>query len=56
MINHNPKTPSPSRKSDKSDQQRRERSLEEGLRQTFPASDAIAVLEPVADHADDAVN
>ena len=56
MMNHKSETPTPSRKSNKPDRQRRERSLEEGLRETFPASDAIAVLEPVADHADDAVN
>jgi len=27
-----------------------ERELEEGLEETFPASDAVAVTEPVPDH------
>lgn len=27
-----------------------ERELEEGLEETFPASDAVAVAEPVPDH------
>ena len=31
------------------EKQRLEDALEEGLRETFPASDAVAVTEPVAD-------
>jgi hypothetical protein len=31
---------------------RRERKLEEGLEETFPASDAVAVTEPAPEHAD----
>ncbi len=56
MISQKSETPKPSLKSNKPNRQQRERSLEEGLQETFPASDPIAVLEPVADHADDAVN
>lgn len=32
---------------------RRERELEEGLEDTFPASDAVAVLEPAPDREAD---
>lgn len=49
-------TPRSSRKSNKPNKKQLERALEEGLQDTFPASDPIAVLEPVADHADDKVN
>ena len=35
------------------DKRRLERELEEGLRDTSPASDAVAVLEPAPGRADD---
>ena len=34
------------------DKERRERKLEEGLEETFPASDAVAVTEPAPERAD----
>jgi hypothetical protein len=36
-----------------SDKQRLERELEEGLEDTFPASDPVAVTEPAPDHDHD---
>ena len=43
-----------SRKPTKSESEkaRRERQLEEGLEETFPASDAVAVTEPAPEHAE----
>lgn len=38
------------------DQRRLERGLEEGLKGTFPASDAVAVLDPAPYHEDDKPN
>ncbi|MFN3658683.1 MAG: hypothetical protein ACK4UO_15645 [Pseudolabrys sp.] len=37
-------------KESKADKERLERDLEEGLEETFPASDAVAVIEPVPEH------
>lgn len=34
----------------KPDKEQLERELEEGLEETFPASDPVAVTEPAADH------
>ena len=39
----------PHGKTNKLDKATLERELEEGLRETFPASDAVAVTEPAAD-------
>jgi len=36
-------------KGHKSDRQRLERDLEEGLEETFPASDPVAITDPVVD-------
>lgn len=36
---------------DKPDKKTLERELEEGLEETFPASDPVAVTEPAPDHA-----
>jgi hypothetical protein len=35
------------------DKKRLERELEDGLENTFPASDPVSVTEPAPDHADD---
>jgi hypothetical protein len=35
------------------ERQRLEKALEEGLKETFPASDAVAVIEPVRTRFDD---
>jgi hypothetical protein len=43
-------------KDEAAEKQRRERALEEGLEETFPASDAVAVTEPVAEHPPDSDN
>lgn len=37
-------------KAPESDKQRLERELEEGLEETFPASDPVAVTEPAPEH------
>jgi nicotinate phosphoribosyltransferase len=37
-------------KGDKPDKKTLERELEEGLEETFPASDPVAVTEPAPDH------
>ncbi|WP_170153528.1 hypothetical protein [Pseudolabrys taiwanensis] len=37
-------------KTGKPDKQTLERELEEGLEDTFPASDPVAITEPAADH------
>jgi nicotinate phosphoribosyltransferase len=39
-------TPKPADKKPETEKQRLERELEEGLEETFPASDAVAVTEP----------
>ncbi len=41
--------PKPGDKRQKPDRQELERDLEEGLEETFPASDPLAVTDPVAD-------
>ena len=56
MVSQKFATPKANPKSNKPNRAQRERALEEGLQDTLPASDPIAVLEPVADHADDKVN
>jgi hypothetical protein len=46
----------PKRDTDKKKEEERvrlERALEEGLEETFPASDAVAVTEPAPDRHDD---
>jgi hypothetical protein len=35
------------------EKQRLDRELEEGLEETFPASDPVAVTEPALDHGED---
>lgn len=40
----------------KPDKERLERELEEGLEDTFPASDPVAVTEPAPDHEHDGKN
>jgi len=41
------------KKKKQEERQRLERALEEGLEETFPASDAVAVTEPVRTRPDD---
>jgi hypothetical protein len=41
------------KKKKQNERQRLEKALEEGLEETFPASDAIAVTEPVRTRPDD---
>ena len=40
----------PQKKTGKADKKKLERELEEGLEETFPASDPVAVTEPAPDH------
>jgi hypothetical protein len=40
------------KKKKQNERQRLEKALEEGLRETFPASDAVAVTEPAHTRAD----
>lgn len=42
--------PKSARKGHKPDKETLERELEEGLKETFPASDPVAVTEPASDH------
>jgi nicotinate phosphoribosyltransferase len=44
-----PETPKPSAKKHKPSKEELERELEEGLEDTFPASDPVAVTEPAPD-------
>ena len=44
------KTDESAGKTDKPDKQQLERELEEGLEDTFPASDPVSVTEPARDH------
>ncbi len=44
-----PSKPKPASKNDRPDKTL-ERELEEGLEETFPASDPVAVTEPAPDH------
>jgi nicotinate phosphoribosyltransferase len=46
-------TPKPAEKKHKPDKERLERELEEGLEDTFPASDPVAVTEPAPDDPED---
>ncbi len=46
-------TPKPEFKQHKPTKKELERDLEEGLEDTFPASDAVAVTEPAPDDDDD---
>jgi nicotinate phosphoribosyltransferase len=48
-----PSKPKSENKAHKADKERLERELEEGLEETFPASDAVAVTEPAPDHEKD---
>ena len=48
-----PKTDKPTVKKHKPDKEQLERELEEGLEETFPASDPVAVTEPAPDHEGD---
>lgn len=41
------------KKKKRNERQRLEKALEEGLEETFPASDAVAVTEPVRTQPDD---
>jgi nicotinate phosphoribosyltransferase len=41
-----PETPKPAEKKRKPDKDKLERELEEGLEETFPASDPVSVSEP----------
>lgn len=50
MATH-PEKDKSSGKSGKPDKKTLERELEEGLEETFPASDPVAVTEPAPDHA-----
>jgi len=45
--------PKSEKKAHKPDRKTLERELEEGLEETFPASDAVAVTEPAPDHDKD---
>jgi len=45
-MSHRTKTQIPTRKPHNADQSLRERALEIGLEDTFPASDPVAVIEP----------
>lgn len=47
-----PKSAAAKAKHPKPDKQRLERELEEGLEDTFPASDPVAVTEPAAQRGD----
>jgi hypothetical protein len=56
MIRSSGKQPNLDVKKKKQEQVKRRRlenALEEGLKETFPASDAVAVTEPVAAHEDE---
>lgn len=46
-------TPKPSAKEHKPTKKELERDLEEGLEDTFPASDPVAVTEPAPDDCDE---
>ncbi|MGH6683798.1 MAG: hypothetical protein ACRECA_07720 [Pseudolabrys sp.] len=48
-----PSKPKSAGKSHQPDKQGLERKLEEGLEDTFPASDPVAVTEPAPDHDKD---
>jgi hypothetical protein len=45
----NPRKPKSAKKGLKAHQQQLERDLEEGLEETFPASDPVAIIDPVVD-------
>jgi len=45
-----PKADEPGGKAHKPSKEQLERELEEGLEETFPASDPVAVTEPAPDH------
>jgi hypothetical protein len=45
--------PKSASKAYKPDKKTLERKLEEGLKETFPASDPVAVIEPAPDHDKD---
>jgi hypothetical protein len=50
-MTHKPKSATPKPKA-KPDKKKLERELEEGLEDTFPASDPVAVTEPAAEDGD----
>ncbi len=41
-----PRSPQPKREAEETERERLERQLEEGLEETFPASDPVSVTEP----------
>lgn len=47
-----PKAGKPPSKAHKPDKEQLERELEEGLEDTFPASDPVSVTEPAPEHKD----
>jgi hypothetical protein len=53
MSKHKSDTTKSAGKLHKLEMERLERDLEEGLEQTFPASDPVAVTEPAPDHEGD---
>jgi hypothetical protein len=50
MSKHKPDKTKAAAKKDDPDKARLERELEEGLEETFPGSDPVAVTEPAPDH------
>jgi hypothetical protein len=52
-MTRKPKSQTPKAKKDKPDKKKLERELEEGLEDTFPASDPVAVTEPGTDDEED---
>lgn len=50
MSKHKSDTKKPVSKEQKPDKEQLERDLEEGLEDTFPASDPVAVLDPIPEH------
>lgn len=51
MSKHKSDTAKPATKKDEPDKERLERELEEGLEETFPGSDPVAVTEPAPERA-----
>jgi hypothetical protein len=53
MARSSSKQPKPDIEKKQKERQRLENALEEGLEETFPASDAVAVTEPARSNSDD---
>lgn len=53
MARSSSKQPKPDIEKKQNERQRLENALEEGLEETFPASDAVAVTEPARTKSDD---